>query len=486
MKKFYWLVGLSALLWPSIAVSQIGLTITDPILSVSPQKGEFGGVQTGSEAKMGFTITNTGTSVLKIKAVDITGAGFTLSDPNEYPFEVNSDTGYAFSEGNNGAFLKFSVSFNPEVSGITTGMVTIIYGLYGDKSYNIPLSGEGLSCMEATIARIGENWAPKKDSWFRYTADKFSIVEVTSCNPHQQRTKNEPPWNIFLYMYYDCLGSRTPVCDECPVNCPYDPDAAQEFIVMDAGETIYLFWPRAFPDSAQANDGFYFNINVTYPTEGDVCENAIPLTLPVVNHFGTTLGFNDDYDFSPCTPISGYMDGNDKVYTITLPGEGYLTGSILGAYASVHILDTCPKEELEKSHCKAFAGGVNGGQFHRKTEAGTYFVIISNWSPPNSVDYLLNMSWEDLSSVDNADLITTVEVFPNPTQDKFFVSIRNPAATEGFLELISHSGQTVYRTPVKTEFSSTVEIEISQFAKGIYYLKAIVGERSIIKKIAIE
>jgi hypothetical protein len=180
------------------------------------------------------------------------------------------------------------------------------------------------------------------------------------------------------------------------------------------------------------------------------------------------------------------MDGNDKVYTITLAETGYLIGNILGAYGSIHVLDICPKEELEKFHCKAFVGGPMGGQFRKKVDAGTYFVIISTWAPPQTVDYLLNMSWESSSGVENGDLTNTLSVYPNPTSGKFNVSISNTEATDMTLELVNISGQVVYRNEVKAAYSYNEEIDASQFAKGVYYLKVNNGKEVKVEKVVVE
>jgi len=255
---------------------------------------------------------------------------------------------------------------------------------------------------------------------------------------------------------------------------------------MNEGETVKIFWPWEF-DSAYDDEGFYFNIDPAYPIDGDVCETAIPLTLPVVNHFGTTVGFEDDYDMSPCSPFSNYMDGNDKVYSITLDVEGYLTGSILGAYGSIHVLDECPVVELEKRNCLGFANGPNGGEFTKRIQPGFYYVIVSTWAPPQTVDYLMNMSFEELSTgVDEGNLMSSLTVYPNPTSGRFTVSFSNTESSDLTLELVNISGQVVYRNEVKSVYSYNEDIDASAFAKGVYYLKVNDGTDVKIEKVVIQ
>ncbi len=462
--------------------------ITTPIIVGTPNPGAFGGVQVGATGTLAFSLKNAGISVLKIKKVEVVGTSFTLVDTNVYPMEVTDGPGtWAYTLGNAGSECAFSVDFKPTDIGVKTGKIVVTYGLYSDMTYEIALSGEGLSCYTAAVAEKGQNYAPSQNTWFKYTADKFSIVQVTSCDPHQDLVGTEYAWDTFLYVYSDCEGTLIGSHDDMEGACVYNRASSSVQTVVNAGETIYIFWPLSFPTALYAYDGFYFNINVTYPTDGDVCENAIPLTLPVVNHFGSTVEFNDDYNISPCSPFSNYMDGNDKVYTITTTEEGYLVGTILGAYGSIHVLDVCPKEELTKDHCKAFTGGPNGGTgFRKKIQAGTYFVIISTWAPPQTVDYLLNLSWESGSAVVDADLTSSMTVYPNPTNGKFSVSISNPEAMDMTLELVNISGQVVYRNEVKAAYSYNEDIDATTFAKGVYYLKVNNGKGVKVEKVVVQ
>jgi hypothetical protein len=287
-------------------------------------------------------------------------------------------------------------------------------------------------------------------------------------------------------VYADCDGTLLGQQDDMEAACPTNRANSNVTVVMEEGQTVYIFWPLAFPESAHAYDMMYWHINPMYPKDGDVCETAIPLTLPVVNRFGTTTDNGDNYDISPCTPFSNYLDGNDEVFKITLAEEGYLIGNILGAYGSIHVLDVCPKTELTKDHCKASASGPNGGNFRKKIAAGSYFVIISTWAPPQTVDYLLNMSWEASSGVEDGGLLSNLSVYPNPTNGKFTVSVSNAEALDMTIELVNTTGQVVYRNEVKAAYSYTNDIDASNFAKGVYYLKVNNGSEVKVEKVVVQ
>jgi hypothetical protein len=460
--------------------------ITEPIID-APASIDFGGVQVGESATTTVTIKNKGASVLKVTGVALEGDGFTLVDNNTYPVEVEG-AGVAYSV--NGAdAVNVDVTLTPDDIGIYTGKLTVYYGYYEAKTFEISLTGEGLSCYTAAEAQIGENYF-YQNSWWKYTAEKFQLVTVNSCSPHQDLSADQSyGYDTWLYVYADCEGTLIGENDDMTwETCPYNrPSSEIANIALNEGESIYIFWPLAFTDAAFAYDEMVFNIIPAYPIDGDVCETAIPLTLPVVNMFGSTVEFADDYDASPCSPYSNYMDGNDVVYKISLPNDGYLTASILGAYGSIHVLDKCPKEELLKENCKAFVGGPNGGPIdNKRIQAGDYFVIVSTWAPPQTVDFLLNMSFADASGVDDNSLTNNLSVYPNPTNSEFTVSVTQAEVSDLTIELVNISGQVVYRLEEKSVYSLTEKIDVREFAKGVYYLKVNNGTEIQIEKVVVQ
>jgi len=226
---------------------------------------------------------------------------------------------------------------------------------------------------------------------------------------------------------------------------------------------------------------YYVTVEITNPLDGDICETAIPLTFPVINHFGTTTGFEDDYS-SPCS--STYMYGGDKVYTITIPYESYLSASIVGENGSIHILDACPSVELDATHCKGFVGGIEGGELNVKIDEGTYYVIISSAAPTQSFDYLLNMSYHG-TGIDNKVFETKLKVYPNPTSDKITINITNQSFVDVKLQLINISGQIIYYKELNDIQNHNEEVDVTSFAKGIYYLKVNDGNKIKFEKIII-
>lgn len=226
---------------------------------------------------------------------------------------------------------------------------------------------------------------------------------------------------------------------------------------------------------------YFVNVVVVNPLEGDICETAVPLEMPVINHFGTTFGYSDDYDSSPCG--DQYMTGNDKVYTITIPYESYVNGEIIGnedSYASIHILDGCPDDE--GVNCVAFAGGTMGGQFSETLDAGTYYVVVSSFAPPQYFEYYLNIAYQG-TGINDKQLENNVKVYPNPTSDVLNISINNIDNSDINVELINITGSVVYEKQLHNISSYNLEINSTVFSNGVYYLKLNSNKEVIVKRI---
>ena len=88
--------------------------------------------------------------------------------------------------------------------------------------------------------------------------------------------------------------------------------------------------------------------------------------------------------------------------------------------------------------------------------------------------------------IDSDELLSSMKVYPNPTTGKFTVVINNNEAKDMTLELLSISGQTVYRNEVKSVYSYTDEIDASTFARGVYYLKVNDGDDVRFEKVVVE
>ena len=75
------------------------------------------------------------------------------------------------------------------------------------------------------------------------------------------------------------------------------------------------------------------------------------------------------------------------------------------------------------------------------------------------------------TGINDIALENKFNVYPNPANDRFTVSIDNIKSIDMTLQLVNISGQIVYRNELKNIQTQNVEINSRNFAKGIYYLR---------------
>jgi aminopeptidase N len=86
--------------------------------------------------------------------------------------------------------------------------------------------------------------------------------------------------------------------------------------------------------------------------------------------------------------------------------------------------------------------------------------------------------------IDNTGPQNSIQVFPNPVQDKLFVYLKNYASLSANIYLCNNGGQILYRKILAVNGSEFIEISCDNLPKGIYYLKAGSGNDVIfVKKI---
>jgi hypothetical protein len=74
-------------------------------------------------------------------------------------------------------------------------------------------------------------------------------------------------------------------------------------------------------------------------------------------------------------------------------------------------------------------------------------------------------------NVDPNSLIKSVTVYPNPSDGVFTLSVVNTQVSDLNVQVTNLQGQTVYRNLVKSVMDYQENIDLTQFAKGMYFLK---------------
>ncbi|HBS86565.1 MAG: hypothetical protein A2W91_20305 [Bacteroidetes bacterium GWF2_38_335] len=133
---------------------------------------------------------------------------------------------------------------------------------------------------------------------------------------------------------------------------------------------------------------------------GAFCDNPIPLTLPAVAVTGTTDGFGDNYGSdlggNPCG--DSYLNGDDIVYEFTVDGAGTLVGDMTSpdTWIGMMIYDGCPNVAGTNCINAATNSGSSVSFADVAIGPGTYYVIISSWPSPQSIDFTFNLAFTPL------------------------------------------------------------------------------------------
>jgi hypothetical protein len=149
--------------------------------------------------------------------------------------------------------------------------------------------------------------------------------------------------------------------------------------------SIYTSLPG---DQINNNDTLSFTAENILYLPGETCEIPYILNLPVINFQGTTENYGDDFENLDCGGT--WLNGDDIVYEFVVSDSGALSGSVVGDWAGMVILDDCPENYY---NCISSAYGYNGGSFENiAVFPGTYYAIVSSYPAPQSTDFILNLT----------------------------------------------------------------------------------------------
>jgi hypothetical protein len=149
-------------------------------------------------------------------------------------------------------------------------------------------------------------------------------------------------------------------------------------------------------------------LTTTIPSQGTVCEDPLPLTLPAVAVTGNTVDYVDDYNSTDVSPSSYYLGGDDVVYQFTTTEDYILSGTIVtptGSWMGTYILSDCPNPITPPTPVILHTTTGSSVTYNDVLPAGTYFLIISSWPSPQSIDYVIDLDVAGLSAPANV-LIT--------------------------------------------------------------------------------
>lgn len=126
---------------------------------------------------------------------------------------------------------------------------------------------------------------------------------------------------------------------------------------------------------------------------------------------------------------------------------------------------------------------------HSYTSAGNYTVIYyfqTNFCGVDSIVWNINVEYCNFLSINNSPTNESnyFNIFPNPSNGSFSVSINNLLSEKNELEIINILGQEVYKA--KLQNYSSYEIEVGNLNDGVYLLLLKTDKRNYYNKIIIQ
>ncbi|HOR59601.1 MAG TPA: choice-of-anchor J domain-containing protein [Candidatus Cloacimonadota bacterium] len=180
-------------------------------------------------------------------------------------------------------------------------------------------------------------------------------------------------------------------------------------VVFTATVTGPLTTNLLINDTRQASS-IVVNGTGVQPLVGEICENPYLATLPLVDFAGSTAGYANDYTEAMFTGLntSGYVRGQDWVAKITIPSDGTLDISLANQtgysnqWMGVFLVNTIPSLA---NPATVLAQGTSSSGTATITDAivsaGDYYVIVDNWPTPDDIYFVLNMSFDSVTTPPN-------------------------------------------------------------------------------------
>ncbi len=112
---------------------------------------------------------------------------------------------------------------------------------------------------------------------------------------------------------------------------------------------------------------------------------------------------------------------------------------------------------------------------------GTHFYVCSNHAGAGMKGQIVV---QPATGIDENSSGPVISISPNPTQGKFQLSIASSSAIEsGIVEVFDMTGKVIYQSEsLNTKF----EVDLTNFAKGTYFIKFRNTETTLTKKLMLE
>ena len=98
----------------------------------------------------------------------------------------------------------------------------------------------------------------------------------------------------------------------------------------------------------------------------------------------------------------------------------------------------------------------------------------------------MNLGYEVVSSLENPLVSRNLEIHPNPSNGVFKLDLLDVVSEDYEIKISNVLGEIVYNEKKEVNSTTSIQIDISEFAKGVYLLNVNNSQSSISRKIIIE
>jgi N-acyl-D-amino-acid deacylase len=180
-------------------------------------------------------------------------------------------------------------------------------------------------------------------------------------------------------------------------------------------------------------------------------------------------------------PVHSYL-GNPYAlgwFINTTSNNWYHDGSLIGTMAYQ------ARRNTEINYALVVNSNYSSGQFTALSSlVGSIIPLITSWPAIDLFDstYICSPSTSIHNISQNQSIFS---VYPNPSNGKFTVTVEGLQESNCTLEICNYLGQEIYTSMFKAQ-QSTLDIDLSDFPKGIYFVKVNNGTNVNTHKILIE
>ena len=349
--------------------------------------------------------------------------------------------------GGNGPF-EFTLSTNTHEGAICETAVPVTLPMYGDTAYSgsTELTGD---FYDDDPNLCNAHYLGGNDFVYTFTVDQPVLLSGSIDNAYAGMHIVTKPLTLF--------GAKVPSKATCAAFAYYDTKSHPFTDKLLPAGTYYVVvstWPK--PQ--------FTNFTIHLTTKVAPYQNVV---FNVNMKYAIARGdFNATNDFVDVAGTMNSWGGSDHM--TDTDGDGIYTIS----YPQIATGDT-----IEYKY--RINGDWATSEFPNDGPNRKYVVVAGQ-------NILNDIYDDDTTGVGELSLVNRISVYPNPNTGRFIISINSNNSENIVVELLNIQGQKVYRKEIKNVTNSVENIDISQFAKGIYYLRVNNGTDVAIRKVVVQ